>query len=97
MLCALEFALTTPQQVVLAGDPAAADFRALAVVLHERLAPARVLLAATGGETQRWLAPHAPWLADMKSIDGRAVAYLCENYRCRVPAMTSEELRSALT
>jgi hypothetical protein len=56
-----------------------------------------VLLAAIGGETQRWLATHAPWLADMKPIDGRAAAYLCENYRCRLPAKTSEELRSALT
>jgi uncharacterized protein YyaL (SSP411 family) len=97
MLCAVDFALTAPQQVVLAGDPAAADFRALAAVLHERLAPARVLIAATGGETQRWLASHAPWLAALKPIDGRAVAYLCENYRCRLPAMTPEELRSALT
>ena len=97
MLCAVDFALSAPQQVVLAGDPAAADFRALAAVLHERLAPARVLLAATGGETQRWLASHAPWLAALKPIDGRAAAYLCENFRCRLPAMTSEELRSALT
>ena len=97
MLCAVDFALTPPQQVVLAGDPAAADFRALAVVLHERLAPARVLLAATGGETQHWLASHAPWLAALQPREGRAAAYLCENYRCRLPAMTSEELRSALT
>ena len=97
MLCAVDFALAAPQQVVLAGDPAAADFRALAAVLPERPAPPRVVLAATGGEMQRWLATHAPWLADLKSIDGRAVAYVCENYRCRLPAMTSEKLRSALT
>jgi uncharacterized protein YyaL (SSP411 family) len=97
MLCAVDFALAAPQQVVLAGDPAAADFRALAAVLRERLAPARVLLATTGGEAQPWFAAHAPWLAAMKPPAGRAVAYVCENYRCRLPAMTSEELRSALT
>jgi uncharacterized protein len=97
MLCAVDFALSTPQQVVLAGDPAAADFCALAAVLHERLAPPRVMLAATGGDPQPWLTAHAPWLAAMKPPAGRAVAYVCENYRCRLPAMTSEELRSALT
>jgi hypothetical protein len=97
MLCAVDFALAAPQQVVLAGDPAAADFRALAAVLRERLAPARVLLATTGGEAQPWFAAHAPWLVAMKPPAGRAVAYVCENYRCRLPAMTSEELRSALT
>ena len=97
MLCAVDFALAAPQQVVLAGDPATADFRALAAVLHERPTPPRVVLAATGGETQRWLATHAPWLAAIKPIDGRAVAYLCENYLCRLPATTPEELRSAFT
>jgi len=97
MLGAVDFAFTTPQQVVLAGDPAAADFRALAAVLHERLAPARVLLAATGGETQRWLVTQAPWLATMKPLDGRAAAYLCEDHHCRLPVTTPEELRSALT
>jgi uncharacterized protein YyaL (SSP411 family) len=97
MLCAVDFALAALQQVVLAGDPAAADFRALAAVLYERLAPPRVVLAATGGETQPWLASHAPWLAAIKPHEACAVAYLCESYRCRLPAMTPEELRSALT
>ncbi len=97
MLGAIDFAFAASQEVVLAGDPAAEDFRALASVLHERLAPARVLLAATGGDTQRWLAAQAPWLATIKPIDGRAAAFLCENRRCRVPITTPEELRSALT
>jgi uncharacterized protein YyaL (SSP411 family) len=97
MLCAVDFALAAPQQVVLAGDPATPDFRALTAVLYERLAPPRVMLAAPGGETQPWLASYAPWWAAMKPPAGRAVAYVCENYRCRLPAMTSEELRSALT
>jgi hypothetical protein len=97
LLRAVDFALAAPQQVVLAGDPAAADFCALAAVLHERLAPPRVVLAATGRETQPWLTSHAPWLAAMNLREGPAAAYVCDNYRCRLPAMTSEELRSALT
>ena len=97
MLGAVTFALAAPQQVVLAGDPAAADFRALAAVLHERLASPRVVLAVTDGDTPCWPATPAPWRAGLKPIDGRAAAYVCENYRCRLPAMTPEELRSALT
>jgi hypothetical protein len=97
MLGAVDCAFTPPQPVVLAGDPMAADFRALAAVLHERLAPARVLLAATGGETPRWLVTHVPGLATMKPLDGRAAVYLCEDHHCRLPITTPEELRSALT
>ncbi|MGA3007804.1 MAG: hypothetical protein ABSE59_07930, partial [Opitutaceae bacterium] len=38
--------LQPPAQVVLAGDPGADDFRALAAVLSERAGPRRVLLCA---------------------------------------------------
>src|SRR6185436_15343959 len=52
MLCALELALEPPRHVVLAGDPVAADFQALVAVIHERLGPRRILLAADGGDAQ---------------------------------------------
>ena len=96
MLCALELALEPPRHVVLAGDPAAADFQALAAVLHERLGPRRSLLAADGGEGQRWLARRAPWMAEMRPRDGRATAYVCEEFACQAPASSAEELRRRL-
>jgi uncharacterized protein YyaL (SSP411 family) len=96
LLCALELALEPPRQIVLAGDPRAADFRALAAVTAEQLGPHRVLLAADGGEGQRWLATRAPWLADMKPLGGAATAYLCEDYGCHAPARTADELRALL-
>ncbi len=96
MLCALELAFLPPRHVVLAGDPVAADFRALAAVLQERLGPRRVVLAADGGEGQRWLAARAPWLAEMRPVDGRATAYVCEEFTCRAPVTTAGELRALL-
>jgi len=96
MLCALELALEPPRHVVLAGDPAAEDFRAIAAVLHERNGPRRALLAADGGEGQRWLAARAPWLAGMRPIDGRATAYVCEEFTCRAPVTDPAQLRALL-
>ena len=96
MLCALELALDAPRHVVLAGDPASADFQALASVLHERLGPRRALLAADGGDAQRWLAQRAPWIAGMQPVGGRATAYVCEEFTCQAPVTTAEELRRAL-
>ncbi|HUR56321.1 MAG TPA: thioredoxin domain-containing protein [Opitutaceae bacterium] len=96
MLCALELALDAPRHVVLAGDPASADFQALAAVLSEKLGPRRALLAADGGAAQKWLSERAPWLADMKPIGGRATAYVCEEFTCQAPVSTPDELRRAL-
>ncbi|HXC02526.1 MAG TPA: thioredoxin domain-containing protein [Opitutaceae bacterium] len=96
MLCALELALQPPPQVVLAGDPRAEDFRALAAVLHERPGPRRVLLGADGGAGQAWLAARVPELAAMRPADGRAMAYVCENFTCRQPVHDAAALRALL-
>jgi uncharacterized protein len=98
MLCAIERALELPRQVVLAGDPTAEDFRALATELHARPGPRRAILAAPGDdEAGRWLAKRAPWLAAMKpAADGRARAFVCERFTCQAPVATAEELRAVL-
>ncbi len=96
MLCAIELALEPPRHVVLAGDPAAADFQALGAVMHERLGPRRALLCADGGEGQAWLAARLPWVADMRPISGRATAYVCERFTCQPPVTEPADLRALL-
>ena len=96
LLCAIELVVDAPRTVVLAGDPVAADFQALAAVLDEPLGPRRVLLSADGGTGQRWLAAKRPYLAEMKPVGGRATAYVCENFACQAPATTPAELRAQL-
>jgi len=96
MLCALELALAEPRTVVIAGDPGAEDFRALATVLHEKLGLKRALLCADAAEGQRWLAERKPYLAEMKPLDGRATAYVCENFACQAPVTDPAELRRLL-
>ena len=88
MLCAVEAALEPPRHVVLAGDPAAADFRALAAELGTVFGPRRTVLRAD---------PAIPWTAAMTPRDGRATAYVCEDYACQSPVSTPAELRRLLT
>ena len=97
MLCALELALEPPRHVVLAGDPRAEDFRALAAVLHETIDYRRSMLAADGGAGQAWLAQRAPWLAGMTPIGGRATAYVCEEFTCQAPVSDAAALRALVT
>jgi hypothetical protein len=87
MLCAIERALEPPRQLVLAGDPAAPDFQALVAVARERPGPRRTLIHA---------GPSLPWTTAMAPRDGRATAYLCEDFACRPPVTEPTELRRLL-
>jgi hypothetical protein len=96
LLCALELALEPPRHVVLAGDPARAEFRALAAVVHERLGPRRILIGVTSEATRAWLGQRAPWIAGMEPQDGRATAYVCEEFTCQAPVHDPFALRALL-
>ncbi len=96
MLCALAMALEPVRQVVLVGEPRDAGFQALAAVLHERLGPRRVILGLTSAEDREWFAARAPWLADVKPVDGKPTAYVCEHFSCQAPVTDPASLRQRL-
>jgi uncharacterized protein YyaL (SSP411 family) len=96
LLCAVELALEPERQVVIAGDPASREFRALAAVVHERAGARRALFAADGGVGHRWLAGRASWIGDMRPQHGQATAYVCEHFTCRPPVSTVAALRQVL-
>jgi uncharacterized protein YyaL (SSP411 family) len=97
LLCAFEGALEPPRHVVLTGDPLSPGFSALASVLHERIGPRRTLIALDGTPgSRRWFAARSPWLGAMGSADHVPTAYVCEEFVCRAPARTPDELRKAL-
>src|SRR5690606_16620210 len=96
MLVAVERAIEDSRQVVLAGDPARADFQALAAVVRERLGPHYTLLAADGGQGQAWLAARMPAIAEMAPREGRAQAYVCAYATCQPPVDSPAALRALL-
>jgi len=96
MLCAIERALEPPRHLALAGNPLSPDFQALVAVAREELAPRRIFLVLDGGAGQDWLSTRAPWLAGMKPVDGRATAFLCEEFACQAPVTDPADLRKLL-
>ena len=85
MLSTLILQLANSSQIVVAGEPAAADTRAMLQEIHRRFLPNTVILLADGGEGQQTLAARLPFMQDLKPLEGKATAYLCENYTCSLP------------
>ncbi len=96
MLAALADWLRPPCQIVLAGAPGAPDFKALETVVRRRLLPGVILLAIGDDASRAWLGSRAPWLNDMRPVDGRAAAYVCDNFACQLPITDPAALEQML-
>lgn len=55
----------------------------------------QVLMLADGDSTG-FLYHHLPFLSSLERKDGKATAYLCENFACSLPVTSSQELRRLL-
>jgi hypothetical protein len=96
MLVAMDLASVPPRHVVVAGDPAAADTRALLREFDHRFLPRDLLLVTDGGERGRRLADLVPFVAALTPRGGRATAYVCVDYACRHPVTDPGELAAQL-
>jgi uncharacterized protein YyaL (SSP411 family) len=96
MLAACEFALGAPREVVVVGDRFAQGTQALLEVVHRRFLPRQVTMLVDGEEARRALSANLPEIAGMAQVDGRAAAYVCENYACRMPVSDPERLAELL-
>lgn len=96
LLCGVDFAVGPAHEVVIAGDPQAEDTQALVQALGNGFHPnIVVLLRPPGGEPSPidWL---AGFLGGCRMIAGRATAYVCTNYQCRLPTTDPAEMAALL-
>jgi uncharacterized protein YyaL (SSP411 family) len=93
-LAAAEFALAAVKEVALVGEPGAADTQALVETVFRPFLPNKVVLLRAPGEEPP--AIDSPLLEDRTQIDGRATAYVCEHYACKLPATDVRILREQL-
>jgi len=82
---ALDYSLAQKRQILIAGDSAAPDTRALLRLVNDRFLPNKILLLADDASGQKQLASWLPFVAGAHRIHGQATAYICENYVCKLP------------
>ncbi len=86
----LDFALSPRKEIALMGDPQATDTQALLAAINARYLPNCVLACAAPTDTQA--AEVIALLADRPCKDGKATAYICQQFACLEPVTTVEEL-----
>ncbi len=96
MLLALDFHLGPTQEIVIAGAEAPGEAEALIREVRRHFLPNAVLMLHRQGPDGRILEEVAPFTANLGPLQGRAAAYVCENYACRQPVTTSDDLARIL-
>ena len=95
-LSALDLYVSRVPEVAVIGDPESEDTRALvAEVTTKRFLPNHVLAVAAPDDARS--REKVPLLRNRVADDGRAIAYVCERFVCRLPVGQPEELATQLT
>jgi hypothetical protein len=92
MLGALLLSMGKARQIVIAGTPGEAGREKLARAAREIASPETVLLYADGGPGQAWLAERIEMMRTAGPVEGKAAAYVCEDFACRLPVVEAAEI-----
>ena len=94
-LGALDFYLSTPKEIAIVGGAGDAETNALLSEVSRRYLPNRVLVGSVGDGTAETRSG-VPLLEDRDRVDGKATAYVCENYACNFPVTEPAALAAQL-
>jgi uncharacterized protein YyaL (SSP411 family) len=88
LLCALDACLATSKEIVIVGDPQDAQARDLLREVFHAYLPNKAVACGKEGDT--FLLQNKP------QINGRATAYVCENFTCGLPVISPRDLGDRL-
>jgi uncharacterized protein len=96
MLLALDYSLSKPRQIVIAGKKDALETRALLRGVNRHFLPKTILVLADGAGGQKYLGEKNEAIRAMSLVDGKPAAYVCENFTCKAPVSDPKQLAELL-
>lgn len=85
LMVALDFGIGPSYEVVIAGGSQAEDTRAMLNALRIRFIPNKVVLLKPTDQKEPEITRLAAFTKYQSSRDGKATAYVCLNYNCKLP------------
>lgn len=85
LMAALDFALGPSYEVVIVGKEGAEDTQAMLRAIWRLFLPNKVVLFRPAEPAMPEIGRLAGFTKDLKSLDGKATAYVCRNYQCELP------------
>lgn len=95
-MIAADWWLGPSQEIVIAGDPDAADTRRLLDVVRQRFLPRAALILHPPGGQGEDIERLAPFVKTQQPLEGRATAYVCERGACQLPVTDPQQLSALL-
>jgi uncharacterized protein len=92
LLSALNDYLLPNQEIAIVGDPEDEATQELLSEVRSRYLPNTVVALKRPDQEDAYL----PLLEGRTLVDGRPAAYVCENYACKLPVVSREELAELL-
>jgi uncharacterized protein YyaL (SSP411 family) len=92
MLVALDYSLSKPRQIVIAGKKNAPGTKALLTEVRRHFLPKTILLLADGDEGQKYLGEKNEAIRAMSMVNSKPAAYVCESFTCKAPVTDSKAL-----
>ena len=96
MLIALDFSIGPAREVVIAAEAQQPDTIEMLKLIHGKFLPNTVVLLHQTGKTGEAIKKIAPFVKFQTAINGKATAYVCQNYVCKQPVTEIDLLKNLL-
>lgn len=92
LMQALDFAIGPSSEVVIAGSSKGDDTKEMLDALRHEFIPNKVVIFHPTDEESPEITDLVNYTGDMKSIEGRSTAYVCQNYSCQSPTTDKKKM-----
>ncbi len=96
MMVGLDFGIGPSYEIVIVGNPEAKDTKEMLNFLRKHFVPNKVVLLRPSDQEEPDIIRLAKFTEYQSSFDGKATAYVCLDYACKMPTTDTEEMLKLL-
>lgn len=96
LMIAVDFGIGPSYEVVVVGNSQAEDTKSMLKALRTRFIPGKVLLLRPSEQELPEISRLAEFTKNQSSLDGKATAYVCLNYQCKLPTTDTGKMLELL-